>query len=105
VLLFVLLSLFFFYKGFFEENKRSRVLAAVFMLLAPLIHQLGMVVIFAFPALLLVRGLKRFLKKDVLLSLGLVTVFYVLIQVQEFFFWKVGYAYVKTDSGLKGMIG
>jgi len=104
VLLFVLLSLYFFYRGFFEEDKRGRILAAVFMLLTPLIHQLGMVVIFAFPALLLVRGLKRFLKRDVILSLSLVTGFYLLIQVQEFFFWKVGYAYEKSGSGLRGMI-
>jgi len=104
VLLGVLLSLYFFYRGFFEEDRRSRILAAVFMLLTPLIHQLGMVVIFAFPVLLLVRGLKRFLKKDAILSFSLVTVFYLLIQIQEFFFWKVGYAYEKTGSGLRGMI-
>jgi hypothetical protein len=104
VLLFVLLSLFFFYKGFFEEDRRSKVLATVFFLLTPLVHQLGMAVWFAFPALLVVRGLKRFLKKDVLSSFGLVTLFYLLIQLQEFFFWKVGYVYVKTDTSLRGMI-
>lgn len=104
LLLFVLVSLLFFYKGFFEGSRRSKTWAVVFILITPLVHQLGMAVWFVFPAFLFVRGLKRFLKKDVLLGLGLVTAFYGLIQVQEFFFWKVGYVYVKTDIGLKGMI-
>ncbi len=104
VLLFVLLGLYLFYRGFFEENRKAKVWATVIFLLTPLVHQLGMAVWFAFPAFLLVKGLKRFLKKDVLLSIGLVTVFYGLIQIQEFFFWKVGYVYAKTDTSLKGMI-
>jgi len=104
VLFFCLLGLIFFTKGFFEEHRRSKIAATIVLMLAPLIHQLGMCLWFCFLALLLVRGLKRFLKKDVLLSLGLVTGFYGLIQLQEFFFWKVGYVYVKTDSSLRGML-
>lgn len=100
----VLLGLLFFYKGYFEDDRRSRVWATACFLAAPLVHQLGMCLWFAYLALFFVRGLKRFLKKDVLISLGLVTVFYGLIQVQEFFFWKVGYVYERTEKGLGGMI-
>lgn len=104
VLFFCLLGLILFHKGFFEEHRRSKVAAVIVLMLTPLIHQLGMCLWFCFLALLLVRGLKRFLKKDVMISLVLVTGFYGLIQLQEFFFWKVGYVYVKTDSSLRGMI-
>ena len=104
VLFCCLLGLFFFHKGFFEEHGPSKVAATVILMLTPLVHQLGMCLWFCFPAFLLVRGLKRSLKKDVMLSLGLVTGFYALIQLQEFFFWKVGYVYVKTDNSLRGMI-
>ena len=104
VLFFCLLGLILFTKGFFEEHRRSKIAATIVLMLTPLIHQLGMCLWFCFLALLLVRGLKRFLKKDVLASLVLVTGFYGLIQLQEFFFWKVGYVYVKTDSSLRGMV-
>jgi hypothetical protein len=73
-------------------------------LLIPQIHQLGMGLIFCFPALLVVRGLKRFLKKDSLLAMGVVTLGYFLVQVHEYFFWKVGYVYYKDDASLGGMI-
>jgi hypothetical protein len=104
VLFFCLLGVILFTKGFFEEHRRSKVTAVIVLMLTPLIHQLGMCLWFCFLGLLLVRGLKRFLKKDVMAGLILVTGFYGLIQLQEFFFWKVGYVYVKTDSSLRGMI-
>jgi len=102
--LFCLLSLYVFHKGFFEDHKPSRWLAVVLLILTPQVHQLGMGLWFCFPALLFLRGLRRFLKKDVLVPFGLVTAFYGFMQVSEFFFWKVGYVYEKTDSSLRGMV-
>jgi hypothetical protein len=102
--LFYFLSLYFFYLGYFEEKKKYRYLALVFFLLTPLIHQLGEGVWFCFPALLLLRGAKRFFKKDVLISFSITSVFYALIQLQEFFFWKVGYVYERTDTSVRGLI-
>jgi len=99
-----LLGVYFFYRGFFEDIKRYRPLAAAAFMTAPLIHQLGMSIWFCFPALFILRGWKRFFKKDVLVNLSLVTVFYGMIQLHEYFFWKVGYVYDKTDMSLQGML-
>jgi hypothetical protein len=103
--LFYLLGLYFFYRGFIREEKRLKTWAVVIFLLTPLIHQLGMGLIFAFPALFLMRGAKRFFRKDVLIGFSLTVLFYLGIQLMEFYVWKVGYVYVKTDMSLKGMIG
>ncbi len=102
--LFYLLSLYFFHRGFFEDHARSRWLAVLFFILTPQVHQLGMGVWFCFPALLFLRGLRNFFKKPVVLPFLVVTVFYGLMQVGEFFFWKVGYVYAKTDTSLRGMV-
>ncbi|MBN1223118.1 MAG: glycosyltransferase family 39 protein [Candidatus Aminicenantes bacterium] len=98
-----LLGVYLFYRGFFEGSKRSKVGATAVFVIAPLIHQLGMGVWFCFPAYFLVRGAKRFFKKDILMSLGVTTLFYAAVQIHEFFFWKVGYVYAKTDLSLRGM--
>jgi len=103
--LFYMASLYFFYRGFYREEKRFKTLAVVFFILTPFVHQLGMGVIFAFAALFLMRGARRFFRKDVLIGFGLTVLVYLGIQFQEYFFWKVGYVYVKTDMSLKGMIG
>jgi hypothetical protein len=95
---------YFFYRGFFEEKNRYKALATAIFLLAPLVHQLGMSVWFCYPAFFLVKGMKRFFRKDVLLSFSLTSVFYVLVQLHEYFFWEVGYVYAKTDLNLRGMI-
>jgi hypothetical protein len=98
-----LAGLYVFYQAFVEDRRRFKPWVVVLFVLTPLIHQLGMGIYFCFPALFLMKGWKRFFKKDVLLSFGLITLFYLGMQVHEFFFWKVGYVYEKTDSSLPGM--
>jgi hypothetical protein len=98
------LSIYLFYRGFFEEKKRYKVLATVSFLIAPLVHQLGMGVWFCFPAFFFVKGLKRFFRRDMLVSFSLITVFYLFVQIHEFFFWKVGYVYFKSDLSFRGLI-
>ncbi len=99
-----LAGLYFFYRGYVAEEKKFKLPAVGLFLLAPLIHQLGMGVIFAYPALLLMRGPRRFFRRDVLAGAAAVILFYLAIQLQEFFFWKVGFVYEKTDLSLGGMI-
>lgn len=99
-----LLSLYFFYKGFFENHKKYKHLTLIFFFLAPLVHQLGMGLWFSFPALFLIKGAKKFLKKDVILSFSVVTLFYLLIQLHEILFWKVGYVYTKTETTFSGIM-
>jgi hypothetical protein len=98
------LGLYLFYRGFFEEKKTYKVLATVFFLVAPLVHQLGMGLWFCFPAIFFVKGAKRFFRRDMLLSFSLTTVFYLFVQIHEFFFWKVGYVYFKSDLSFRGLI-
>jgi hypothetical protein len=95
---------YLFYRGYFEEDARARRWALVLFLLIPLIHQLGVGVWFCYPALLLIRGARRFFRKDVLVPLAAVSLFYVAVQLQEFFLWKVGYVYERTDQSLRGLL-
>jgi hypothetical protein len=97
-------GLYLFYRGFFEEKHKYKVLATASFLVAPLVHQLGMSVWFCFPAFFLIKGARRFVRRDVLLSFSLTTVFYLFVQLHEYFFWEVGYVYAKTDQSLQGMI-
>jgi hypothetical protein len=59
---------------------------------------------FCYPAFFLIKGIRRFFRRDVLLSLSLTSVFYILVQLHEYFFWEVGYVYAKTDQSFQGMI-
>ncbi|MCP2620368.1 glycosyltransferase family 39 protein, partial [Candidatus Aminicenantes bacterium AC-334-K16] len=104
LLLVCLMGYYFFYLGFIEERPRYKVIATIVFILAPLVHQLGMSLWFSFFAFFIIRGARRFFRKDVLLSFTAISVFYVLIQVHEFFFWKVGYVYEKTELSFRGMV-
>ncbi len=98
--LFYLLAIYFFYKGFFENQKKYKYLSTIFFILIPFIHQLGMGVWFCFPALFLVKGVKNFFKKDTIFIFSLTSLTYILIQLHEYFFWHVGYVYSKSQKNL-----
>jgi hypothetical protein len=102
--LFYLLGLYFFYLGFFEEKKKYKYWAAVFFLLTPTLHQIGLALIFVYLYLILLKGIKRFLRKDCLISFAVVSVFYLLLQINEMFFWKVGYVYTPEDNRLTSIL-
>jgi hypothetical protein len=97
-------GLYLFYRGFFEEKHKYKILATAVFIIAPLIHQLGMSVWFCYPAFFLIKGIKRFFRRDIMLSFSLTSVFYLLVQLHEYFFWEVGYVYAKADQSFQGMI-
>ncbi len=97
-------GIFLFYRTFFEEKAGSRKWALAVFLITPLVHQLGVGLWFCFPALVLIKGWKRFIKKDVFSFFIITTLFFALIQIHEYFFWKVGYVYERTETSLLGMI-
>jgi hypothetical protein len=97
-------SLYLFYRGFFEERNAYKIFATAAFIIAPLVHQLGMSVWFCYPAFFLIKGARRFFRRDVLLSFSATTVFYILVQLHEYFFWEVGYVYAKTELSFQGMI-
>lgn len=99
-----LAGLFLFYRAYIEDRPRLKPWTILAFVLIPLVHQLGMGLIFCFPALLIIRGWKRFWRKDAVLGLGVVTLAYLAVQLHEYFFWKVGYVYEKGASTLGGMI-
>jgi len=98
--LFYLLSLYFFYLGFFEEKQKYKYWATVLLILTPTLHQIGLALIFVYLYLILLKGIKRFLRKDCLISFAVVSIFYLLLQINEIFFWKVGYVYTPKDNRL-----
>lgn len=98
--LFFLLGLYFFYLGFFEEKAGYKEAATVLFILTPLLHQIGLALIFAFLALILIEGVRRFFQRDCLVRFALVGLFYLLIEINEVFFWKVGYVYTPKDHKL-----
>ncbi len=100
----MMLAFYAFYRGYFEERPRARVWAWILFLAVPHVHQLGEAVAFAFVALLLLKGLKRFLRRDSLLFAAVIFVYYGGIQLWEFFGWQVGYVYERTDSSVGGLI-
>ncbi len=95
-----LAGLYFFYRGFFEDRKKDRIAAAIVFFLAPHIHQLAMGLFFCFAALFLIKGARRFFRRDVLVPFAIVGLSYFAIQVHEIFFWKVGFVYEKAPSSL-----
>ncbi|NIM90304.1 MAG: hypothetical protein GTO17_05070 [Candidatus Aminicenantes bacterium] len=102
--LFYLLGFYFFYLGFFEQKKKYKYWATIFLILTPTLHQIGLALIFVYLYLLLLQGIKRFLRKDCLISLAIVSVFYLLLQINEIFFWKVGYVYTPQDKRLTSIL-
>jgi len=99
-----LACLYVFYRAFVEDRREFRPWVYVLFILIPQIHQLGMGVIFCFPALLVIRGWRRFWRRDSALAFAAVTLAYLGVQIHEYFFWKGGYVYYKDDASLGGMI-
>jgi len=102
--LFYLLSLYLFYIGFFEGKKKYKYWATVFLIISPLIHQIGFVLIFVYLYFILIEGIKKFFKKDCLVSLAVVSLFYLILELHEIFFWKVGYVYTPKNDKLTSIM-
>jgi 4-amino-4-deoxy-L-arabinose transferase-like glycosyltransferase len=100
----MVLAFYAFYRGYFEDRPRAKVWAWILFLIVPHIHQLGEAAAFAFVALLLLKGLKRFLRRDSLLFAAVIFVYFAAIQLWEFFGWQVGYVYERTDTSVGGLI-
>jgi 4-amino-4-deoxy-L-arabinose transferase-like glycosyltransferase len=96
-----LACLYFFHLTYLEGRKKYFWPTVIFFLLAPHIHQLAMGTFFSFLALFFIFGYRRFFRRDVLWPSALIAASYLLLQLHELFFWKVGYVYEKEPSGLK----
>ena len=102
--LFYLLSLYFFYMGFFEGKKKYKYWATAFLIIAPFIHQTGFILIFVYLYFILIQGIKKFFRKDCLVSFAIVSFFYLILELNEIFFWKVGYVFTPNDDRLGSIL-
>jgi len=100
---FFILSFLFFYIGFIKDRKPFRVLAAVFMVLTPLVHGVGMTLVFLFIALLFYKG-KKFFKKEIIIPMLTVVLLDVLQVVNQVFFWKVGRSFYVQGTGIRALL-
>jgi len=96
-----LACLYFFHLTYLEEKKKYLWPTVILFILAPHIHQLAMGTFFSFLAFFFIFGFRRFFRRDVLWPLALIAASYLLLQLHELFFWKVGFVYEKEPAGLK----
>ena len=100
---FFTLSFLFFYLGFVKERKPFRILAAVFMVLTPLDHGVGIMLILLFLALIFLKG-RKFFKKEIIIPMAVVILLNVLQVINQVFFWKVGRSFYVRGTGTKALI-
>ncbi|MCX7974058.1 MAG: glycosyltransferase family 39 protein [Candidatus Aminicenantes bacterium] len=96
-----LAGLYFFHLAYLERKRKYFWPTLLLFLLAPHIHQLAMGLFFSFLALFFIFGLRRFLEKEVTLPLFFIALSYLLLQLHELFFWKVGHVYEKEVTSFK----
>ena len=93
----------FFYLGFVKDKKPYRALAVIFMVLTPLVHGVGVVLIFLFILLLFYKG-KKFFKKEIIIPFIVVFVLDALQVINQVFFWKVGRSFYSEGIGFKALV-
>lgn len=96
-----LACLYFFHLTYLEEKRKYLWPTFLLFLLAPHVHQLAMGTFFSFVALFFIYGFRRFFRRDVTLPMLLIIFSYLLLQLHELLFWKVGYVYEKSSPTLK----
>lgn len=100
---FYVLTFLFFYLGFVKGKKPFKILAVIFMVLTPLVHGVGIVLILLFILLLFYKG-RQFFRRDILISFFIVLVLDAAQIINQVFFWKVGRSFYAEGSGLKAML-
>ena len=99
---FYILTIYFFYLGFFKDKKVFKVLAIISMFITIQIVSLGMTLIFLFVPLLVYKGLKGFFKKDTVISFLISSAIVIAVVIHREFFWKVGLSFY-SGSGNSGI--
>ena len=90
---FYILTVYFFYLGFFKDRKVFKTLAIVCFFITTQIVTLGITLIFLFIPLLVYKGLKGFLKRDTVISFLVSSAITIGIVIHREFFWKVGLSF------------
>jgi len=96
---FYILTIYFFYLGFFKDKKVYKVLAIISMLITAQIVTLGITLIFLFIPLLVYKGFKKFFKRDIIVSFLISSAIIVGEIIHRDLFWKVGLSFYPPTIG------
>ena len=95
---FYLLSVFFFYLGFFKNKNKFKILALLAMFLTGLIQNQGFTLIFLFIPLLIYKGYKKFFKKEIVIPF-IITASLIFLQViHRILFWNVAITFLESHT-------
>ena len=94
---FYLLSIYFFYRGFFKGEKKFKYAALVFIFFTMLINALGLTLIFLFVPLLIYKKFKGFFKKDILISFFIAAAMIAGLLICRELFWKADLSFFPTN--------
>jgi len=98
---FYILTIYFFYKGFFEDKRIYKILAVIFIFITTQIVTTGMTLIFLFIPLLIYKGFKKFFKRDIIISFLISSAIILGEIIHRELFWKVGLSFytpgISTD--------
>jgi len=95
---FFILTVYFFYLGFFKDRKIFKILAIISLFITTQIVTLGVSLIFLFIPLLVYKGLKGFLKKDIIISFLVSCAIVLAVVIHRKFFWEVGLSFYSGGS-------
>jgi len=101
--LFFILSFLFFYLGFVKDKKPFRILATIFMVLTPLVHGVGITLLFLFIALIFYKR-RNFFKREIIIPLVIVVFLDLMQVINQVFFWKVGRSFYAQGRGIRELI-
>ncbi len=92
-----ILSIYFFYKGYFKDEKKYRVWALVFIFLSTIMVPMGFTLIFLFIPLLLYKRFKGFFKRDIIIALAIVVAMMAAELLHREFFWTAGRGFSEVN--------
>jgi len=95
---FFILTIYFFYLGFFKGKKVFKILAMISLFITTQIVTLGISLIFLFIPLLVYKGLKGFLKRGTVISFLVSSAIVLAVVIHREFFWKVGLSFYSSGS-------
>jgi len=95
---FYILTIYFFYLGFFKDRKVFKVLAIISLFITIQIVSLGVTLIFLFIPLLVYRGLKGFFKRDTIISFLASGAIVIAVVIHRELFWKVGLSFYSSGN-------
>jgi len=93
---FYLLSVYFFYLGFFKDKNKFKIPSLILIFLTGLIQNQGFTLIFLFIPLFIYKGYKLFFKKDIVSALVITTSLIVLQLIHRILFWKVAITFFES---------